>query len=181
METTDARHHRIVQKFLKEKKDKLHQDLEWYSQKKQPDFESAFREAVHARTEKQKRERHQARLPKSVIPKAYRTLLPLMKQLEEARTWDEIFTLIDGALSPIRGAGDLYIYDTALRIGVYRDIYPDKVYLQSGARRGAIKLDKDLRARCYPLSKFGNAFQCLQPVEMENLLCTFRSSLDPDN
>jgi len=42
--------------------------------------------------------------------------------------------LIDTALEPIPGLGELYVYDTTLRIGAKLNLFPDKVYLHAGTR-----------------------------------------------
>ena len=48
--------------------------------------------------------------------------------------------IVEACAKQIKGIGELTIYDTALRIGFYLDIYPDKVYLHAGTREGAKRL-----------------------------------------
>lgn len=51
-----------------------------------------------------------------------------------------MFHLIDTALETIPGLGELYVYDTTLRIGAKLNLFPDKVYLHAGTRLGATAL-----------------------------------------
>ncbi len=87
----------------------------------------------------------------------------------------------------MRGLGDLWAYDTTLRIGAcigantgLATMSPTDVYLQSGARRGAIELQGKWvlgQRRIAPLDEFRQDFWGLKPYEFENFLCIYRSRL----
>jgi hypothetical protein len=55
----------------------------------------------------------------------------------ETKTFDDFFTLLEQLLAPIKGLGELYVYDTALRIGAKIGLLPRRVYLHAGTRVGA--------------------------------------------
>ena len=79
----------------------------------------------------------------------------LLKQagaMERARDFAELFALIDAAMEPIPGLGELYVYDTSLRIGSRLNLLPKKVYLHAGTRRGARALGLNARAATLDVS-----------------------------
>ena len=51
--------------------------------------------------------------------------------------------LIRAAVEPIPGIGELYVYDTSFRIGAKLNLFPTKVYLHAGTRRGVRALGLD--------------------------------------
>jgi hypothetical protein len=75
----------------------------------------------------------------------------------------------------IRGLGDLWSYDTALRIAFNRGsaFYPQAVFVQGGVLKGVRKIftKKPLKGRTLPLEMFPKELQQLQPFELENFLC----------
>jgi hypothetical protein len=155
----------------------FHQELDWFAA--QPSFNDVLIQAVHASDRRGKRLSHQRRLLRHVIPAAYSLLTTIRTSLESAATFDDLFALVDGALGSIPGSGDLYSYDTALRIGAYMRLYPTRVFLQTGALEGARKISTSYRSRSVPLSKFPEPYHALAPFEMENLLCVAKSALHP--
>lgn len=170
-------HTEFVQHFIRHRRALLHQELEWFAS--QPSFDDVLFEAVHARDRRGKRLSHQRRLLRDVIPTAYKLLGTIRASLQSASTFDDLFALIDGALGSIPGSGDLYAYDTALRIGAYMRLYPTRVFLQTGALDGARKISTSYKSRSVPLAKFPEPYHSLAPFEMENLLCVAKSALHP--
>jgi hypothetical protein len=85
---------------------------------------------------KGKRCSHQRRLKKAALEQACRSLLDESGPIEQAEDFDEQFMLIRAAVTPIPGIGELYMYDTASRVGAKLNMSPTKVYLHAGTRRG---------------------------------------------
>src|SRR5438874_1073908 len=83
-----------------------------------------------------RRFRHQRRIPRPALAKARETLLAEEAQLARARTFNELFAVVE-QVRHIRGLGELYAYDTCFRIGAHLGLFPDRVYLHSGTRVGA--------------------------------------------
>jgi len=54
----------------------------------------------------------------------------------KVRNFDELYELIEKLVGNINGTGELYIYDTSLRIGAKLGIEPNKIYLHRGTREG---------------------------------------------
>jgi hypothetical protein len=84
-----------------------------------------------------KRYGHQRRLKRIGLERACDVLLRKAGAIERAPNFAELFALIGTALEPIPGSGELYVYDTALRIGSKLNRFPEKVYLHAGTRCGA--------------------------------------------
>ena len=172
-----ASHGEIVRHFILHKRHKLHDELAWFAG--QASFPRALDEAVHARDPRGKRLSHQRRLVRHVIPAAFPALKTISTQLRHSASFDNLLSQIEQALSGIPGAGDLYFYDTALRLGSFLGLYPTRVFLQTGALKGALRLSRRYRNRSISLAEFPVAFRALAPFEMENLLCSYESVLRP--
>jgi hypothetical protein len=84
--------------------------------------------------------------------------------------------MMNELLEDVPGIGELYIYDTSLRIGAKLNLYPKKVYLHAGTRRGAralgLKADTSLNVPDLP-----SEFRCLLPYEIEDVLCIFKEGI----
>jgi hypothetical protein len=87
-----------------------------------------------------------------------------------------LFILINGLLQSVKGIGELYIYDTSLHIGANLGHSPEKVYLHSGTRKGARRLDYKNK---YVIEMDGlpEEFQHLEPFEVEVNLCIYKDKL----
>jgi hypothetical protein len=166
-----------VRHYARYHRPRLHAELEWFVT--QPSFDALLDEAVHARDNRGKRLSHQRRLAKGVIPDAYVAITGIRANLRAASDFDEIYDAIDSACGGIPGSGDLYVYDTALRIGAHFHLYPTRVFLQTGALDGAKRISRKYKARSVPLADFPEAYHALAPFEMENLLCCEAKYLHP--
>ena len=63
-------------------------------------------------------------------------------------SFDKLQDLIKETMKDILGIGDLYCYDTTLRIGAKLRLHPQTVLLHAGTRKGAA-LIADIRGRNY--------------------------------
>jgi len=61
------------------------------------------------------------------------------------------------------GLGELYAYDTALRIGAFIDVFPENVNLHAGARVGAKVLGIDGNEKFIELESLPEPFHSLVP------------------
>lgn len=111
-------------------------------------------EAGLARMPSGKRWSHQRRIPAAILEEAERRLQRV--NFTAARSFDELLQAIDNAVHNLRGIGELYTYDTALRIGAYLRKLPERVYLHAGTRVGASALGFDPRARAVELAPNGS-------------------------
>ena len=97
--------------------------------------------------------------------------------IKRIKGFDELFVLIDNLLKSAKGVGELYIYDTSLRIGSYLGNLPEKVYLHSGTRTGARKIGFKNKY-VIEMSELPNEFQKLEPFEVEDILCIYKYKLN---
>lgn len=75
----------------------------------------------------------------------------------------------------VRGTGELYAYDTALRIAHNRDLLPIKVYVHAGTRR--LGLDQHaIERRDLP-----EPLQRRPAHEGEDILCIFKDDFGPNS
>ena len=120
-----------------------------------------------------KRYSHQRRIRRAPMRQAYKYLSEALLSIENCKTFNELHELLRVAFLRIRGLGQLYTYDTALRIGFTLGIEPSAVYLHAGTRQGAraigIRSSKIVEVQDLPV-----ALQKLAPHEIENFLCIFK-------
>lgn len=167
----------IVQHYILHQRAKLHNELHYFSS--QPSLDLAIHEAVRAVDHRGKRLSHQRRLHTHVIPMSLPLMAAAKKLIARSNTFDELMSTVENILNAVPRAGDLYRYDTSLRIGSYLGLYPTRVFLQTGAYDGARKISKDFRERSVSLAQFPAPFHALAPFELENLLCVYKDNLQP--
>jgi hypothetical protein len=122
-----------------------------------------------------RRHSHQRRLSESTLRKAEAELLRVLPQIRDVASFDALHRLISDILQPVRGAGPLYMYDLANRIGASLSLRPTVVYLHAGTREGARHLG--VRGTQAPLSAFPEAIQNLTASQAEDFLCIFKDRL----
>jgi len=98
-------------------------------------------------------------------------LLQETQVLRDSVSFDAILGLVQACSVP--GFGALARYDTALRIGFWRSLLPDKVYLHAGTRRGARNLGLDVSRDYLTLEEIPVQFRDLAPHEIEDALCIY--------
>jgi hypothetical protein len=109
-------------------------------------------------------------------------LLPLDKELESTRSFDEVYEIIKDA--KVQGFGELSIYDAAVRISAYLGFAPNLVYLHAGAREGAkyleekglLPVDASMK-EMLSLDDFPEPIRKLESIQVENFLCSFKNDL----
>lgn len=165
----------IVRTYINNIRPRAKDELDWFRQ--QPDLSSAIERAAFAINSDEKRYSHQRRLKKEALEQAKKALHANLKSIEQCYSFDELFELIDEILEPISGIGELYVYDTCLRISAKLNLLPTKVYLHSGTRVGARALGFDGRTKSLGVSALPQELQQLEPHEIEDVLCIFKTDL----
>lgn len=165
----------ITRAYIRYNRPNSQAELGWFHQ--QPTVRSAIKHAALAINSQGKRYRHQCRLRKATLENARRVLLANSRHIAQSRNFDGLFALLHGLLSSIKGIGELYVYDTSLRIGAKLGLLPTKVYLHAGTRLGAKALNLDGTANALEVSKLPSEFQQLEPHEIEDILCIFKAKL----
>jgi hypothetical protein len=122
-----------------------------------------------------KRHPHQYRLPKKCLSTVHRKLQGL--GLSERRTFDELHEAV-GQCRDIRMFGELTQYDVATRVGAYLNLWPEKVYLHAGTRKGARALGLAVRGRAaLEMSELPQELRLLEPWQVEDFLCLHKAEL----
>ena len=165
----------IARIYIRKIRPKAQAEIDWFAG--QPSLDSAIEKAALAVNRKGKRYSHQRRLKKAALKHAYRALIDESGAIEQAEDFDELFRLICAAVKPIPGIGELYVYDTAFRIGAKLNLFPTKVYLHAGTRRGVRALGLDHSADTLKVFALPKELRGLEPHEMEDILCIFKDEL----
>jgi hypothetical protein len=90
---------------------------------------------------------HQRRVEKSELNNFSERLALLEDEIKSCKNFDELYDLANTVGNQY--ITELTIYDTAQRIGAFLNIFPDKIYLQSGTKTGAENLLGYLADRKY--------------------------------
>jgi len=167
----------IIRTYLTQIRPRANEELDWF--RRQPTLSEAIRLAALAVSSKGKRYSHQRRLSKTTLEQARDILLENEQRIRQSQGFDDLFVLLERLLSRVKGLGELYIYDTALRIGAKIGVFPERVYLHAGTRVGAKALGFDGRMKTLEVSQLPEWLQQLQPHEIEDVLCIFKDKLKP--
>jgi hypothetical protein len=147
----------------------------------QRSIEEVIRLAAFAVMPGGKRFSHQRRIPPHVLQLSYTKLQQQTRRIKKTRNFEELYTIITEQLSPIKGAGLLYIYDTAFRIGAFLNLEPEFVYLHAGTRTGAKKLGLDCSGKYLTRQQLPPALRTIKPFEVEDILCIYKDNFDKDS
>jgi hypothetical protein len=121
-----------------------------------------------------KRSRHQRYFKKETLQQAREALLAVEDRLRHCSNFDEILTVVEGAVSSIT-RGPLYVYDVSLKIGACRGHLPEMVYLHRGTREEAEKLGLDTSKKVLEMSAIPAELQRLRACEIEDILCIYKA------
>jgi len=150
----------------------MERELKWF--REQPNLKAAIECAAFAINCKGKKCPHQCRIKKVALENGKNALLMNSKEINQVKSFHDLFLLIKGLCKPISGLGELYVYDTSLRIGAWLNLLPTKVYLHAGTRAGARALGFDIKkVEAIEVSEMPKAFQKLKPHELEDVLCIY--------
>lgn len=140
-----------------------------------PTLEEAIERAARAERPDGKRHDHQRRLSRSSLEQVRKNLSKTA--IQSCETFGDLHSLIERTIRPVRGIGELMVYDTAIRIGARMRLEPEVVYLHSGTRLGARALGFDTSLGFITISKVPSELKALKPREIEDCLCIFKDDL----
>lgn len=128
---------------------------------------------------------HQHRLIGQTLEDFSNTLLTMESKIQKCKEFDILFEIVKSF--KIRGIGELTIYDTALRIGIFLNVMPTSVYFFRGAREGVMILFNkgyliDVKSKNLGItllvSNFPTEFNHLEPFQIEQLLCMYKKDFE---
>jgi hypothetical protein len=140
-----------------------------------PSLELAIHHASLAINNREKRFGHQCRIPLAPLKRAKILLRAASSRVESCRSFHDLHALLGSMLASVRGLGDLYIYDTALRLGSFLKLSPKHVYLHAGTRTGARALGLSLSEGFLRVTALPKTIQVLEPHEIEDFLCIYKA------
>jgi len=162
----------IVRHYKAEHYPRHSEEKQWFSE--QASLTDAIHNATHALDRNTKRYSHQRWLTTDSAAAAETRLAAIRSDILSAESFHSLFLAIETALKPVCGAGELYIYDVAFRVGAYLELHPEKVYLHSGTRVGADALAIGKSYRWLDPSDIPREIQNLSPAECEDILCIYK-------
>jgi hypothetical protein len=116
---------------------------------------------------------HQNRVGKATMA---RTRTPLLAMEVKGITgFDALHEAVDRAIRNIPRVGDLAIYDTAIRLGAFLGMLPERVYLHRGTRDGAKALGLNHKASSLTVADLPPELRQLRPYEVEDCLCIYKA------
>jgi hypothetical protein len=128
---------------------------------------------------KVKRHPHQRRIRRESIFLFKRHLLSSrsISRLRACQSFDEVYDFVALESAEIDGIGQLFVYDTSLRIGSFLGLLPETVYLHAGALMGARHLG--FRSKLSPLSpkKLSKELRQMTAYEIEDFLCIYKEQI----
>jgi len=148
-------------------------ELEFF--REMPSLELAIHHAALAINRREKRFGHQCRIPLAPLRRAEALLVAARARLKAYRSFHELHAFLVSLFAPVRGLGDLYVYDTTLRLGSYLKLSPKHIYLHAGTRAGARALGLSLSEGFVRVSSLPKAIQVLEPYEIEDFLCIYKA------
>ncbi|HEY4641073.1 MAG TPA: hypothetical protein VII75_06985 [Thermoanaerobaculia bacterium] len=149
--------------------------ISWF--RDQPSLRAAIEMAAHATDERGKRYDHQYRIRRAAIAAATAALLAAEPSVAAASSFDDLFNLVSVQLRGVDGIGELYCYDTALRIGAYLGKFPTRVHLHRGTRAGAMAIKPGHRGDTLEVTELPPELRSRQPLHVENILCIYKDRL----
>jgi hypothetical protein len=150
-------------------------DAELGSFRAEKTLDDAIRRAALAEEPDGKRYAHQRRLKRADLEAAAAKLPTCSEDIAAASNFARLFEEVRAALRLLDGLGELYMYDTALRIGAKQGTLPVRIYLHAGTRKGAKALGIDIQG-VKALFKFDlpPELRELEAHEIEDVLCIYK-------
>ena len=100
--------------------------LEWYASL--DSLDEAIDNASLGKDERGKRHPHQRRLEELKMLRARYYLLGYRERISSLSSFNDLLDIVESVTDRVEGLGELYAYDTALRIGSFIGVLPEKVY-----------------------------------------------------
>jgi hypothetical protein len=120
---------------------------------------------------------HQFHITQPARRKAKQVLQQIEAQMQACRSFHALHSLFLHHLTPVRGLGEMYIYDAALRMGAYLRLYPFYIYLHRGTRVGAKALGLVVNRPYLERTELPKDLQVLSADNIETFLCMYRNQL----
>ncbi len=141
----------------------------------QDDLISAIRVASMSENHLGKRNNHQRRLKMKDLKYFTENLMKKEAEIRTSGKFEKLLTIVESC--KVKGNGELTCYDVANRIGCKIGVYPKKVYLHAGTKKGAERLlgfkirKKHIEKLDLPDPLRDSSLTC---AEIEDILCIYK-------
>jgi hypothetical protein len=121
-----------------------------------------------------KKHPHQYRLKNQTLSEFADNLNIHRSEISHAASFETLIQIVRDCR--INGIGELAVYDTAVRIGAYLNLSPQRIYLHAGARVGADALIPGNNSDIIEKHQLPLEFQSddLSCYELEDMLCIYK-------
>jgi hypothetical protein len=137
-------------------------------------FHSAIEYAASGVTPHRKIHPHQRGIGVKQLRQSATLLKKYTPVIRKARSFANLLVITEAVKSDLKGLGDLWSYDTTLRMAFNRGktFYPQAVFVQKAVMKGIKKIFSQMpvKQRTLPLKIFPKELQSLKPFEIENFL-----------
>ena len=162
----------VIRHYNRHRRSRIDDEARWF--RSQPTLRDAISSAALAKGPNGLRLDHQRRLRSPDLRRAEEALLAVEGQFAICTVFEELHSVVLRAVRQIWKDPELYVYDTALRIGAKLGIKPERVYLHRGTRSGAQKLGLDVRRGILEMSALPEELRGLEATEVEDILCIYK-------
>jgi hypothetical protein len=137
-------------------------------------FHAAIEYAASGVTPHRKIHPHQRGIGVKLLRQSAAQLKKRTPNIRKASSFSHLFLISESIRADLKGLGELWSYDTALRMAFNRGkiFYPQAIFVQRAIVKGIKKIftKMPLRQPTLPLKIFPKEVQCLKPFEIENFL-----------
>jgi len=165
----------IVKDYVENWRPHVSEELRHFA--RQPNLECAIRVSSLAIDERGKRHPHQRRIPGLLLKHFAQGLARRENAIRRCEDFAQLIAVVESVAATIWKNARLTVYDTAHRIGIFRHIAPDFVYIHAGTREGAVALGFSPRVPFVVPADFPKEFRRLKPHELEDCLCSYKEDL----
>jgi hypothetical protein len=137
-------------------------------------FHSAIEYAASGVTPHRKIHPHQRGIGVKQLRRSAALLKEYTSTIRKAKSFENLIMITEAVKSELKGLGDLWSYDTALRMAFNRGktFYPQAIFVQRANMKGIRKifLRIPMKQRTLPVKIFPKEIRSLRPFEIENFL-----------
>jgi hypothetical protein len=169
----------IVDDYKTKQRSRDDNELSYFASNRRS-FEEAVLLAGLAINLEGKRLDHMSRLQHDALSRGVTALIKYHAVLSAQADFHSLLQTIYDLLKDISHLGEMYWYDTAIRLGANLGLYPDHIYLHRGTREGAARVVRDTVDRVFidvhelPPELVDTS---LSPGHYESLLCVYKDEL----
>lgn len=165
----------IVDDYIREFRFLARAEISTYAQ--ESGLSSAISRAALGKLPNGKKHPHQYRIPCASLKEAEIRLLRHQAEIRNCTTFKALHDFVNSKIRDICMIGELTVYDISTRIGAFRHISPEHVYLHRGTREGARALGYSGSEPMLEPGDLPREFLVLEPHEIEDCLCIYKEML----